>query len=389
VVMNGVMRSRAASLGPYPSAPMLPRRGLGPIADDYYATPHRPHLRAQQSYHGHGNGRPVSPARSYQSVHAARPAYSTSRAHDHSRHSSVAISEHISPTDVRRGPETHPHSPYWRRDELLHGASVEYRQRELDGSPRNWDDSGLSSHTAYSCPTGDDMGGMYTSDYGYSSHRTYAEEYPAEPRPEPRQLSPVPVHASRGIHTNADLVALDSLGLGGANAKILCVADVRGNLDLIDELADRVNAAAVIHTGDFGFFEPDSLDRLDDSMLRRIVQYSPLLSNTVRAELLQQSPDLMRERLKREKPFKLSQLPEYLSGRSRFQRPVYVVWGEWEDIAVLERFRNGLHIVKNLKILDEVSTHLLNIGGLHLRLLGLGGAIIRHKLFDHGDGKWA
>ncbi|RKP08809.1 hypothetical protein THASP1DRAFT_15136, partial [Thamnocephalis sphaerospora] len=186
------------------------------------------------------------------------------------------------------------------------------------------------------------------------------------------------------MQANADLISLQTIG-SASSAKILCLADVRGNLSLIDELADRVNAAAVIHTGDFGFFEPESLDRVDDRTIRHLVQYSPLLSHSARADMLQSAPDLVRAQLQTDQPFQLSQLPEYISGQRRFRRPVYVVWGACEDVAVLEKFRNGRYIVKNLKILDEVSTHLLDLGGLHLRLLGLGGSIIRHKLFDHGD----
>jgi hypothetical protein len=36
--------------------------------------------------------------------------------------------------------------------------------------------------------------------------------------------------------------------------KILCVADIRGKLSLLNSMAKDVNAAAVIHTGDFGFY---------------------------------------------------------------------------------------------------------------------------------------
>ncbi|KAI8055505.1 hypothetical protein BDF22DRAFT_618205 [Syncephalis plumigaleata] len=171
------------------------------------------------------------------------------------------------------------------------------------------------------------------------------------------------------------------------NARILCLADVRGNLAMIDELADKVNAAAVIHTGDFGFFVPESLDRVDNRTIRYLVQSSPLLSNNTRSEMLQMAPDMVRAQLQTTQPFQLSQLSDYISGRRRFRRPIYVAWGACEDVAVLEKFRSGSYIVKNLKILDEVSTHLVDLGGLHLRLLGLGGSIIRHKLFDHGDGK--
>ncbi|KEI40639.1 uncharacterized protein L969DRAFT_85853 [Mixia osmundae IAM 14324] len=42
--------------------------------------------------------------------------------------------------------------------------------------------------------------------------------------------------------------------------------------------------------------------------------------------------------------------------------------------------------IPNLTILSESTTRVLDIGGLKLRLLGLGGAVISHKLFDNGEG---
>lgn len=36
--------------------------------------------------------------------------------------------------------------------------------------------------------------------------------------------------------------------------RILCLADVRGRLSTLNELALETGAVAIIHTGDFGFF---------------------------------------------------------------------------------------------------------------------------------------
>ena len=42
---------------------------------------------------------------------------------------------------------------------------------------------------------------------------------------------------------------------GEENAvRVLCIADIRGNLSHINQLADKVGATAVIHVGDFGFY---------------------------------------------------------------------------------------------------------------------------------------
>lgn len=82
----------------------------------------------------------------------------------------------------------------------------------------------------------------------------------------------------------------------------------------------------------------------------------------------------------------LSEFPLLLSGQIKLQVPVYTVWGACEDVSVLEKFRAGTYSVENLHVLDEATTRLLDLGGVKLRLLGLGGALVSHKMFDNGDG---
>lgn len=67
--------------------------------------------------------------------------------------------------------------------------------------------------------------------------------------------------------------------------------------------------------------------------------------------------------------------------------PVYTVWGACEDVRVLEKFRSGEYKVPNLHIIDEARSMLVEVGGVKLRLLGLGGAVVMHKLFDNGEGR--
>ena len=66
---------------------------------------------------------------------------------------------------------------------------------------------------------------------------------------------------------------------------------------------------------------------------------------------------------------------------------MYTVWGACEDVRVLEKFRSGEYKVEKLHIIDEARSMLLEIGGVKLRLLGLGGAVVMHKLFDNGEGR--
>lgn len=52
--------------------------------------------------------------------------------------------------------------------------------------------------------------------------------------------------------------------LAGESARILCVADIRGDYHELNRLIKVHDATAVIHTGDFGFNELASLERMGD-----------------------------------------------------------------------------------------------------------------------------
>ncbi|CAE7139221.1 unnamed protein product [Rhizoctonia solani] len=180
---------------------------------------------------------------------------------------------------------------------------------------------------------------------------------------------------------NTSTAVLDS-----ASGRILCIADVRGHLSTLNQLARDARAVAIIHTGDFGFFEPSSVDRISDRTLRHLVSYSPLISQDDRPNLL--APDApLRNLITSNSTFQLSEFPQLLSGQITLDVPVYTVWGACEDVVILENFRTGTYTVNNLHILDEATTRRIDVGGVSLRLLGLGGALVPHKLFDNGDGR--
>ena len=77
----------------------------------------------------------------------------------------------------------------------------------------------------------------------------------------------------------------------------------------------------------------------------------------------------------------------FLEKKFTLDVPVYTVWGACEDVRVLEKFRLGEYKVEKLHIIDEANSRLLEVGGVKLRLLGLGGAVVMHKLFDNGEGR--
>ncbi|GAM89886.1 hypothetical protein ANO11243_079260 [Dothideomycetidae sp. 11243] len=121
--------------------------------------------------------------------------------------------------------------------------------------------------------------------------------------------------------------------------------------------------------------------------LKHVAQYSPLLSEPLKNDLARAPPQpSIKERFQRER-LPLSELPLFLNGVYKLEVPVYTVWGACEDVSVLEKLRSGEYKIDNLHIIDEAHSRLLDVGGLKLRLLGLGGAVVMHKLFDNGDGR--
>ncbi|TGZ78212.1 hypothetical protein EX30DRAFT_334671 [Ascodesmis nigricans] len=167
-------------------------------------------------------------------------------------------------------------------------------------------------------------------------------------------------------------------------ARVLCIADVRGHLRTLNELAKKANADHIVHTGDFGFYDDSSLDRIAEKTLKHVIQYSPLLDQAVKSRI---NNNTNIKQAMRGQPNALSELPLFLAGKYTLDVPVYTVWGACEDVGVLEKFRSGEYKVNNLHIIDEANSRLLDVGGVKLRLLGLGGAVVMHKLFDNGEGK--
>ncbi|KAG8967611.1 hypothetical protein FRC03_009736 [Tulasnella sp. 419] len=177
--------------------------------------------------------------------------------------------------------------------------------------------------------------------------------------------------------------------IDGPSARIICVADIRGQISHLNTLALEHNAQVIIHTGDFGFYENASLSRMNDRALKHLVTYSPLITSEERDRLLNKDNSVTKLRdeiLQHQSPV-LSEFPLLLSGKLKLSVPVYTVWGACEDVFVLERFRLGEYDIPNLHVIDEATSRLLDIGGVKIRLLGLGGALVPHKLFDNGEGQ--
>ncbi|KAL4917524.1 hypothetical protein BDW62DRAFT_211209 [Aspergillus aurantiobrunneus] len=197
----------------------------------------------------------------------------------------------------------------------------------------------------------------------------------------------LPNGASGPVPGAAPLLPNNGRIIQNGPVRVLCIADVRGNLKSLNELARQARADHIIHTGDFGFYDDTSLERIADKTLKHVAQYSPLLPEGVKRAIAQTPPQQSIKSRFTPDQLPLSELSMLLDKRLTLDVPVYTVWGACEDVRVLEKFRSGEYKVDKLHIIDEANSRLLDIGGVKLRLLGLGGAVVMHKLFDNGEGK--
>lgn len=119
--------------------------------------------------------------------------------------------------------------------------------------------------------------------------------------------------------------------------------------------------------------------------MKHVAQYSPLLHENTKRIIQTAQPNVKQRFAPNE--LALSELSQFIEKKYTLDVPVYTVWGACEDVRVLEKFRSGEYKIDKLHIIDEASSRLLEVGGVKLRLLGLGGAVVMHKLFDNGEGR--
>ena len=151
--------------------------------------------------------------------------------------------------------------------------------------------------------------------------------------------------------------------------RLLLISDTHGKLGIINELARHVRAEAVIHAGDFGFFDHGSFERLSDRELKLHVAHSGLLQ-TEKEQILVLSRNNLIEAVRENRL--LGGFQSYLDGVNSFQVPLYAVWGNHEDKDVVERLFSGDITVENLHILHHRRSY--QVGPAFV--FGLGGNLL-------------
>jgi len=154
--------------------------------------------------------------------------------------------------------------------------------------------------------------------------------------------------------------------------KLLLISDTHGNLDQINTLVEKTGCDAVVHAGDFGFYDNNSVEKLSDRELRLHVKHSNL-EQVQKENILKCSLGELKSFIAQHLP--LSDLPNYLNSDKEFKVPIYAVWGNHEDKEVVQKFYSGQYKVQNLNILHEKETHHL----LNYHIFGLGGNFLPGK----------
>ncbi len=167
--------------------------------------------------------------------------------------------------------------------------------------------------------------------------------------------------------------------------RFLLLSDTHGKLGIISELAADVRADAVIHAGDFGFYDDCSYERLSERELRLQIKHSDLPSTD--KERILALPRKERIAASR-KDCPLSELPLYIDRKEHFDVPVYAVWGNHEDKHIVERFFRGELEVENLHVLTGRNAY--QVGPALVYGVGgnlLGGSKFLQRPIAGGAGK--
>lgn len=164
--------------------------------------------------------------------------------------------------------------------------------------------------------------------------------------------------------------------------RLLLLSDTHGHLDTIDGLARSVRADAIVHAGDFGFYDDASVDRLESRELFLRIVHSDLPAD-LKAQAKKRKGAALREFIRDKLP--LSDLGAWLREGRGFALPTFAVWGNHEDGAVVADLLAGRAHVPNLTLIGHAQHG-------PVRLFGLGGNVLPHLLgeeapLDEGRGK--
>ena len=173
--------------------------------------------------------------------------------------------------------------------------------------------------------------------------------------------------------------------MSSIRTRFLLVSDSHGQIEQADDIAVEAKADAVIHAGDFGFYDEDSYERISDRELRLLIVHSKLSQQDKSCILELDRTD----RIAKAKENGLAgEFQSYINGQRTLRVPVYAVWGNHEDKYVVERLYDGKLSIPNLNILHHKTS--FELGGNVVYGLGgnlLPGSKMLQKPIAGGSGK--
>ncbi|KNC85848.1 hypothetical protein SARC_01994 [Sphaeroforma arctica JP610] len=124
---------------------------------------------------------------------------------------------------------------------------------------------------------------------------------------------------------------------GRRSFRILMVSHVCGRLHLLNNLAEKSGAKAIVSCGNFGFFDAASYDNLPIHTLRKLLREQKGVLPEHKDKLLEFKEDRLREAMKEQNI--LSELHNYIQNDAgeaerRLHMPLYALWGANEGMTI-------------------------------------------------------
>lgn len=186
--------------------------------------------------------------------------------------------------------------------------------------------------------------------------------------------------------------------------RFLSVSDIQGNLYALQELYDKEleddnPIDFILHTGNFGFWDYDTINNYHDLLyFKQIVAFLEVLDVSTVDELNNLSTiqtnqnastmdelSIFKQRLKEKG---ISQINSYINGELKLPCPVYTIYGPLDDPQIIDKFQNGQYSIPNLHLVDHSRNYEIPSPldtQPNIKIYGLGGNLKIHSLFDNGN----
>ncbi len=131
--------------------------------------------------------------------------------------------------------------------------------------------------------------------------------------------------------------------------KILLISDTHRRIDPINELAAATGTDCCFHLGDICTYTEDSVSRFSADMLYKQLKHTSLLSPEQLSAIDRENAESMRSLAIKYRTY--GNFEEYLTGKKRFEIPIYAVPGNNDDAEVIAWLEK--HSISNLTFLNE------------------------------------